>query len=240
MKTPQWVATLFLVTGFSASSFAQIAGHVTLDGKPPKMPTVGGLANDAVCSKMHKDAVKEERVVADDDGNLCNVVISIKPAAGQKIPVDVPKTPAVLDQKGCVYHPHVIACMVGQPVTVKSEDSCSHNVHTTCIDNAAVNFSQGLHGEKKLDPFTAVETFKVKCDIHPWMAAWIRVLDNPYFAVTDEDGKYSIDTAGLPDGDYALVFWQETYQEREKQVTLKNGKATVDFSFKPGTETAVK
>lgn len=225
---------------FSIPSFAQITGNVKVDGKPPEMQPVKGLANDPICSKLHKDAVLEETIVADDDGNLCNVIVSIKPAAGQKIPLDVPKVAAVLDQKGCVYHPHVIACMVGQAVTVKSDDVCLHNVHTTCIDNPAVNFGQGLLGEKKLEPFAVVETFKVKCDIHPWMAAWIRVLDNPYFAVTDKTGKYSLDTAGLPDGDYTLVFWQETYHEREKPVTVKNGKATVDFVFKLAAEAAAK
>jgi plastocyanin len=178
--------------------------------------------------------------VAGDKGELQNVVVSIKPADGQKLKGDVPAKPAVLDQKGCVYHPHVIAVMVGQSVEVKSSDPFLHNVHALSVDNAGFNFGQPAPSVKKIDPFQTVETFKVKCDIHPWMAAWIRVLDNPFFAVTDEDGKYSIDTAGLPDGDYTLIFWQEKYGEKEQKVTVKEGKGTADFSFKADEKSAAQ
>lgn len=221
-----------LSVGFCSASFGQISGAVKLDGKPPEMPEITAIKNNPDCAKMHKDPVYEETVVVGDNGELANVVVSIKPAEGQKIKGDIPKDPAVLDQKGCMYHPHVIACMVGQDVTIKSSDPFLHNVHALCIDNDPFNFGQPVPSEKKITPFTTPETFKVKCDIHPWMAAWIVVLDNPYFAVTNEKGTYSIDIKGLPDGDYTLSAWQEKYGEQTQKISVKDGKATADFTFK--------
>ncbi len=226
------LAAAVLSAALCSASFAQITGFVKLEGKAPDMPQIKAIANDPNCSKLHKDPVFEETVVVGDKGELANVVVSIKPADGQKLAGTIPAKPAVLDQKGCMYHPHVIAVMVGQDVTVKSSDPFLHNVHALCIDNDGFNFGQPAPGSKKIDPFKTAETFKIKCDVHPWMAAWVRVLDNPFFAVTGEDGKYSIDTAGLADGDYTLTFWQEKYGEKDAKVTVKNGKGTADFSFK--------
>jgi hypothetical protein len=131
-----------------------------------------------------------------------------------------------------MYHPHVVACMIGQDFIVKSSDNFLHNVHALSVDNEPINVGMPAPGEKKLAPFTAPETFKIKCDVHPWMAAWICVFDNPFFAVTGEDGKYSIDTKGLPDGDYTLDAWQEKYGDMTQKITVKDGKATSDFTFK--------
>ena len=142
----------------------------------------------------------------------------------------------MLDQLGCVYSPHVIALTVGQPLIARNSDAFLHNVHTLPFDNAAVNIGMPTIGSKSLEPLKAVETFKVKCDVHPWMAAWIVVLDNPYFAVSSADsktlGQFSIDTKDLPDGDYSVVAWQEVYQELPAQmVKVVGGKATVNFTF---------
>ncbi len=232
MKFTPRVAAMALSTCMCGASFAQITGSVKLDGKAPEMQQIKAVANDPNCAKLHKDPVFEETVVAGDKGELQNVIVSIKPVEGKKIGGDAPAKAAVLDQKGCVYHPHVLPVMVGQTVEVKSSDPFLHNVHALCVDNDGFNFGQPAPSTKKLDPFKTAETFKIKCDVHPWMAAWVRVLENPYFATTGEDGTYSIDTAGLAEGDYTLIFWQEKYGEKEQKVTVKGGKATADFSFK--------
>lgn len=238
MNVIRFVSAAALSICLGGVAFGQITGSVKLDGQPPQMAQIKGVAADPNCAKLHKDPVFEETVVVGDKGELQNVVVSIKPADGQTLKGEVPKKPAVLDQKGCVYHPHVIAVMTGQSVDIKSSDPFLHNVHALCIDNAGFNFGQPAPSVKKIDPFQTAETFKVKCDIHPWMAAWVRVLDNPFFAVTGEDGKFSIDTAGLADGDYTLVFWQEKYGEKEAKVTVKGGKGAADFSFKAEEKTA--
>jgi len=163
--------------------------------------------------------------------------VSIRPKAGQTLSGKAPTNQVVLDQKGCQYVPHVVAMMVNQPIVAKSSDTILHNVHTMPFANNAQNFAMVVPGTHKIGPFSQAEEFAVKCDVHPWMQAFIVVLDNPYFAVTGADGTYKIDTAGLPDGEYELVFWQEKYGEKTHKVTVKGGKGEANFSFDADAKT---
>lgn len=239
MKMSHWMSVLALSTGMASMSFGQITGKVnaTPTDKIPDMPEITAIKTVPDCARQHKDPVFEEKVVADDKGNLANVIVYIKSPEGKPLAGKTATEPAVLDQKGCMYVPHVLPIMVNQPLLVKNSDPFLHNVHTLSIDNAAFNMGMPNVGEKKVDPFTAPELFKVKCDVHPWMAAWIKVLDNPYFAATSSDdksyGTYSIDAAALPDGDYTLVAWQEMWGEQEQKITLKDHKATANFTYDP-------
>ncbi len=216
----------------SAAAFGQITGNVTFQGKPPVMQPIQAIANDPNCARVHKNPVLEDSVLVGPNGEFQNVVVSIKPAAGQVLKGQIPQAAAMLDQKGCMYSPHVVACMVGQAFNVKNSDKWLHNVHALCFNNAAFNFGQASPGVKALTPFQAAEIFKIKCDVHPWMSAWICVFDHPYFAVTDANGAYSIDTTGLPNGNYTLDLWQEKYGEQEVKVAVNAGKGTVDCQFK--------
>lgn len=240
MKITGWLCALIFVAGMSPMALGQITGKVTLTGKIPDMPEIVAIKTTPGCSDQHKDPVYEEKVVAGEKGELANVVIYIKAPEGKTLGKPL-TTPAMLDQKGCVYVPHVIAMTVGQPLLVKNSDMFLHNVHTLPFDNAAVNIGMPTVGQKTMEPFKAVETFKVKCDVHPWMAAWIAVLDNPYFAVSSADektmGTYSIDTKDLPDGEYMLVAWQETYGDQPAQkVTVTGGKAVANFTINADTK----
>ncbi|HZL36586.1 MAG TPA: hypothetical protein VFC78_14800 [Tepidisphaeraceae bacterium] len=235
MKTMSVLSALALSAGLCGASFGQITGTVMLKGKPPEMKQIDAVKTVPACAMLHKDPVFEETVVTGDKGELANVVVSIKTPEGKDLGT-APTTPAVLDQKGCMYRPHVVAVMVDQPLEVQNSDPFLHNVHTLSFDNAAVNVGMVNAGKKVLEPFKAVETFKVKCDVHPWMSAWIRVLDNPYFAVTSADeksiGTYSIDTKGLPDGEYSFIAWHEKYgTSPEQKVKVTGGKAQVNFTF---------
>jgi plastocyanin len=235
MRLFTWLSAAALSAGLCTASFAQISGKVTLDGNPPDMPEVKGIAAVPQCAALHKDPVYEDTVIAGDKGELANVFVFIKPAEGQKIEGPQKTEPAVIDQKGCMYTPHVLAVEIGEPVLVKNSDPFLHNVHSLAIDNPTFNFAQVTTSEKKIQPFTAVETFHIKCDVHPWMNAVVRVFDNPYFTTTGEDGKYTIDTKGLKDGTYTVQAWHEVYRDSQpEQVEVKGGKATkeVDFKFK--------
>ena len=234
MNKMGWMFALALSAGMCSFSFAQVTGKVTLTGKIPEMAEIAAIKAVPDCAKQHKDPVYEETVVAGEKGELANVVVSVKTPEGKELG-KASTTPAVLDQKGCIYVPHVVALMVGQPLDVKNSDPFLHNVHTLSIDNTAMNVGMVTVGDKKIEPFKAAETFKVKCDVHPWMVAWICVLDNPYFAVTSADekgiGAYSIDTKGLPDGDYTFVAWHEKYGTQEQKGKVTGGKAQVNFNF---------
>jgi hypothetical protein len=84
-------------------------------------------------------------------------------------------------------------------------------------------------------PTKAAEQFKVKCDVHPWMSAWVAVFDHPFHGVTGEDGVFAIDTKGLKDGDYDVVVWHEKFKDNAAtgKVSVKDGKGTVDLKVKP-------
>ena len=143
--------------------------------------------------------------------------------------------PAVLDQKGCQYTPHVVGMMVGQKLIAKNEDAFLHNVHTLPEDSEPTNIAQpNKDPGTPLKAIKSPEFFPVKCDVHPWMKAWVAALENQYFAVTGEDGTYKIDTKGLPDGEYEIHAWQEKFHEGPVgKVTVKDGKGEANFAFKP-------
>ena len=248
MKITGWLCALAVSAGLSSilssTSFGQITGKVTLTGKIPEMPEIVAIKSLPDCAKQHKNPVYDEKVVAGDKGELANVVVYIKTPEGK--PRGKPlTTPAVIDQLGCVYVPHVIAVTVGQPLTVKNSDMFLHNVHTLPFDNPAMNIGMPNVGQKAVEGYKAVETFKVKCDVHPWMGAWIVVLDNPYFGISSADdktmGQYKIDTKDLPDGEYTLIAWHEVYGEQPPvKVKVAGGKAEVNFTISADKKAAAQ
>jgi hypothetical protein len=219
--------------GASSFAFADVTGKVTLDGKAPEMKTID-MSGVQACAQQHPDPVTEETVVVDDKNDLKNVVVAIKKEEGQDLAGDVPKTPATLDQKGCMYSPHVLAMMVGQDLLVKNSDPFLHNIHSLSETNGSFNKGQpNVNDGEKVEPQPkAAETFRVKCDVHPWMGAWIAVFDHPYFSVTGDDGTFSI--KGIPDGDYTLQAWHEKLGTQTQKITVKDGKTAepVNFTFK--------
>jgi hypothetical protein len=208
-----------------------ITGTVAFSGVvPPPAPVDISAAKE--CAQHHPAAPVDETLVV-HRGRLANVVISVRPVDGRELPVSpAPAAPARLDQQGCRYQPHVLAMRVGQPIVVSNSDPLLHNVRALTLDNPAFNFGQPtIDPGRNLGPMKAAEVFKVKCDFHPWMLAYVHVFDHPYFAVTSDDGTFAI-PAGLPDGKYTLVAWQEKLGEREVTVEVKGRKASaVDVTF---------
>jgi plastocyanin len=224
------LVVLSVLTG-NSTLFADVTGKVTLQGEAPEMKVIDMSATPD-CAKLHPDPVTEETVVVSDKGELKNVVVSLKKDDDKEMPGDAPKTPAVLDQKACMYEPHVLAMMVGQDLVVKNSDPFLHNVHSLATTNDVFNtgMPKANNGEKVDPQPKAPETFRVKCDVHPWMSAWIAVFDHPYFSVTGDDGTFDI--KNLPDGTYTLQAWHEKYGTQEQKITVKSGKAEVNFTFK--------
>jgi hypothetical protein len=109
-----------------------------------------------------------------------------------------------------------------------------HNVHTQPEKNAPDNIAEPNIDEKgkRLKVPTDAEYFHVKCDVHPWMSAWIAVIDNPYFAVTDKDGHFTL-PKGLKDGHYTLHVWHESLGEQDLSLNVVDGNANVDAIFQP-------
>ncbi len=226
-----WNVALLVLAGVASTLRADVTGKVTLDGTPPEMKVIDMSATKE-CAALHPDPVTEETVIVSDKGELKNVVVSLKKEDDKDMPGEVPKAPAVLDQKACMYDPHVLAMMVGQDLIVKNSDPFLHNVHSLATINDVFNTGMpNVNNGEKVDPQPkAPETFRVKCDVHPWMSAWIAVFDHPYFSVTGDDGTFDI--KNLPDGTWTLQAWHEKYGTQEQKITVKNGKAEANFTFK--------
>jgi plastocyanin len=213
-----------------AATAGEVTGSVKLDGAAPKMRTIS-MAAEPACAKGHTGPVTSEEVVTGDKGALANVVVYVKSGLdGYSFPV--PATPVKFAQEGCQYHPHVAGVQVGQGIEVVNNDQTTHNIHPIPKDNREWNESQPPGAQPIAKSFTREEiAIPVKCNVHPWMKAYMAVLGNPYFQVTGKDGAF--DLKNLPPGTYTLVAWHELYGPSEQTVTIgpKESKA-VTFTFK--------
>jgi plastocyanin len=149
-------------------------------------------------------------------GNIL-VYVSKGVPAGKTYPA--PKTPVVFDQNGCQYKPHVLALMVGQPYKILNSDGILHNVHALPKINTAFNRPMPATVKEVTVTFDKAEAnFPVKCDVHPWMGAFVGVFNHPFFAVTGADGKFTI--SGLDPGTYEITAWHERMGTQTATVTV--------------------
>jgi plastocyanin len=209
---------------------ATLTGLVKFEGAAPKMTNIQ-MSADPYCQSQHTSAPPtEEEVVTGPAGELANVFVYIKDIKGN---FTAPSTPVVLDQKGCQYHPHINAVMVGQDLQIKNDDATLHNVHAMPNANSQFNEGQPVQGMVSTKKFDKVEMtpFKVKCDVHGWMKSYMAVMPHPFYSVSQANGTFNI--ANLPPGQYTVVAWHEKYGQQEQKVTVgaKESKA-LNFTFK--------
>jgi plastocyanin len=214
-----------IVTG----SFAgDVMGKVSFEGAAPKGARLKMNA-DPVCMKAHKNPVTSEEIVVNPNGTLRNVMIYVKEGLGAK-KYEAPAQKVEFDQQGCVYTPHVVGLQTGQELVVKNSDPTLHNVHSLSKDNPQFNVAQPKKGMILTKKFDKTETFKVKCEVHTWMNAWIGVFSHPFYAVTGSDGSFSLKK--LPAGDYTIEAWHEKYGAQTVKVKVAaTGAVTADFKF---------
>lgn len=177
---------------------AEISGTVTLRGTPPPEITID-MSADPKCGALHPSPKKTRHYVVGENGGLANVFVYVKSGLeGHAFPI--PAESPLLDQVDCVYEPYVMGVMVNQKFRIKNSDPFLHNVHPTPRFNKEFNFAQPLKDQVMERSFDKREVLvRFKCDVHPWMFAYVGVLEHPYFAVTREDGTYRF-PAGLPRG----------------------------------------
>jgi hypothetical protein len=212
------------------SSPPTLTGRVVLKRTPPKRRIVN-MSKDANCIKLHKgEPVLDEDLIVSADGGVKNAFVYVRRGApeGDYPP---PESPAILDQKGCMYHPRVQGVLVGQKVLVGNGDPVTHNVRSFPVLNRPFNFGQPPDTEPRERVFDKPEReIEVQCDFHPWMHAYIFVMDHPFFAVTADDGTYAI--PGLPPGEYTLAIWHEKLGRKQQTVTIdKSGQAELNFAY---------
>jgi plastocyanin len=207
-----------------ASKAGSIAGRVVFEGTPPAAAEL--QITDSKCAASGRRPRDESVVV--DDGGLKNVFVYVKDGlSGYSF--DVPSDPVELDQDGCVYAPRVIGLRVGQPLNVLNSDSTAHNVHAAAKINQQVNTAQPFKGMVYTHAFSTREIMvPFRCDIHPWMIAYVGVVDHPYFAVTGDGGRFEL--KDLPAGTYTIEAWHEKLGARTATVTVGE-KETKDIAF---------
>ena len=207
----------------------KVTGSISYAG--PDTDTPIAMNADPTCAGLHPTPV-DTNAIAVKDGKLSNVFVYVKSGLeGKSFPAPTEKK--VLDQQGCLYQPRVMGIQVGQPLVIKNSDATLHNIHAMPKVNSEFNQGQpfqNMEFEKTFDKSEVMVHFK--CDVHPWMSAYMGVLPHPYYAVTGEDGTFTIDK--LPPGNYTIEAWHEALGTQTQQVTVDaNGTATMDLSFQP-------
>jgi len=204
-----------------------ISGKVTYTGTAPKMRPID-MAKEPSCAKQHATTVTTENVVTGAGSSLGYVVVYI--SAGD--PGGAAPTEAVrYDQKGCQYIPHVLAMQASQPLEIYNDDQTSHNIHPLARVNAEWNKSQPIGAPPIHTAWEKPEFIAVKCNVHPWMHGYFVVLTTSHYAVTGEDGAFSL--KGLPPGKYTVTAWHEQFGTQTADVTIAGTETkTADFVFK--------
>ncbi len=223
------VVSVFLVS-LPAAQAADIYGTITYKGTPPPEIAIVPLKNDPTCGPLHRQMPTTHFYVVGPNGGLGDVVVSLKGVQGKYSGANT--KPLVIEQKGCEYIPYVSACQTGQEVLVKNLDPVLHNVHVTPQNhgNQEENRAQMPQGPDLRFTFKAPEEFlRFKCDVHPWMFAYVSVFDHPFFALTDGTGAYRIHD--VPPGHYTVVAAHRKAGTQEQSIEVKNQDVRLDFAF---------
>ena len=215
-----------LTSPVDAATAGNIVGRIAFEGPPPQAAVVS-VDSDPNCVQPGT-TFTDEALVVGDDGALQNVFVYVKDGLGD-LRFPIPSTPIVLDQQDCRYVPHVLGAQVGQSVDIMNSDPTLHNVHAVPTANQEFNTGQPLPGMIHAHRFTTTEVMvPFKCDVHPWMEAYIGVVDHPFFAVSGADGSFSLE--GLPPGTYTIEAWHEMLGARTQTVTIGE-QETGDITF---------
>ncbi|MFQ5352449.1 MAG: carboxypeptidase regulatory-like domain-containing protein [Candidatus Binatia bacterium] len=204
-----------------------ISGKVSFSGDAPPRRKIQMVA-DPSCAKLNEGGRLGEAVII-NDGALQNVFVYLKEGVSGKH--EIPKTPVTIDQKRCMYSPRILGTMAGQTLEIINSDATLHNVHSLPKKSRQFNNAMPIKGMKIKKKFTSPEVMvRIKCDVHPWMAAYVGVLDHPYYAVSAADGSFSI--ADVPAGSYTIEAWHEKFGTKTASVEVsEDGTATANFSF---------
>jgi plastocyanin len=213
-----------------ATAASTISGTIVFTGKPPVLKPLA-MDADPACAKKHTKPVLAEMLVLGNGQTMANVIVWVSKGlpAGKTFPV--PKTPVTLDQNGCMYTPHAMGIMIGQAYRILNSDGILHNIHTLPKINPSFNRAMPATSKEASTTFAKPEPiFQIKCDVHPWMSAYIGVFSHPFFAATGTDGKFTI--PGLDAGTYEITAWHERLGTQTASITVTGSDTkTQDFKF---------
>lgn len=216
-------------TPLDSATVGTISGTVTFGGPAPTMKQ---LSMTGDCALLHRGRPVLAGDALVDDGKVENAFVYLKEGLGDRV-FAVPETAVTIDQAGCIYRPRVVGVQTCQPLVFVNSDPMLHNVHGTPQLSTAWNFSMGAQGSRRTLRLERPEVpVAVRCDVHPWMQAFVGVLDHPYFAVTTADGAFTL--RDVPPGEYVVASWHERFGAREARVTLAaKGTQQVGLAYGP-------
>jgi plastocyanin len=202
-----------------------VTGTITLKGTPPKEKDITPLKDDATCGKLHTEMPTTHFYVVGAKGELADVVVSLQGPGLSGKSSGASAKPALLDQHGCEYVPQILAVQTEQKINIKNSDPVLHNIHdlpNPDSGNQEKNMAQMPNGPELSFTFSKPEDFlKFKCDVHPWMFAWVSIFDNPYFAISEKDGTFKI--ANVPPGKYTLKAQHRKAGTVTQEIEVKDG-----------------
>jgi plastocyanin len=219
-------------TPLDLSTVGTITGAVRFEGTAPDQ-SVAQLSGWSECSAQHPQGNPPAGDVLVKEGKLQNAIVYIKDGLGNRV-FAVPTEAVEMDQKACVFTPRVLGAQVGQPLKFLNSDPMAHNVHGFAQKAKPWNISLSVKGTSRSVKVDKPESMiEIKCDIHPWMRAYVGVFDHPYFALSGADGSFTLNN--VPPGEYTIEAWHERFGTRSQKVTVsaKETKA-IEFAFTAG------
>lgn len=227
MKIKALCIALSLVVATTASAYevvevedgGSVTGTITTKAKASST-AIETTKDQQVCHAT----VPDESVVVGEGGGLANCIVYFVDVEEGKDPAAMPAPE--LANSGCRYIPHVQGMMVGQQLVIKNEDPILHNTHTyDAAEKTVFNLALPIQGQTIKKRMKKPGLVNAKCDAgHTWMNGYVWVNENPYYATTDENGKFEI--TDIPEGDYTLVVWHEKFGTSEHDVSVDAGGAT--------------
>jgi plastocyanin len=217
------------VTSPGVEVVGTISGSIRYTGTAPERAVVQ-MAADPFCVTAHAgQEVLTEQLVVNDNDTLRWAFVHIRDASGS-LPSGAGTT-AVLDQVACMYTPRVVGMEAGATIRVTNSDQTLHNVNVQPANNTSFNVAQPIPGMSTERIFENPEIMiPVRCDVHPWMQAYVGVVPHPFFDVTGEDGSFRLE--GVPAGEYVIEAWHETLGVQTMNVTVRDGEtAAADLTF---------
>ncbi|MGB7848684.1 MAG: carboxypeptidase regulatory-like domain-containing protein [Candidatus Acidiferrum sp.] len=206
-----------------------VTGVVKVEGQLPQEARISMNA-DPSCAKAHPGAVPNEDFVVGSGGTLGNVVVFIADGLGNRT-FEVPAQAAVVEQKGCVYMPHVAAIRANQKLQVVNNDATTHNIHPIPANNREWNKAEPP-GSTVEETFAREEVaIPIKCNVHPWMRAYVSVFKHPFFSISGKDGHFQL--RDLPPGEYTVEAWHEKLGTLKQKLVVASGESkNLEFVFK--------
>jgi uncharacterized membrane protein/plastocyanin len=205
-----------------------VKGVALFEGVPPKGKKLNLPSGCAI--EGQSDVYSNEVIV--NDGKIQNVLVRIIKGQEGKGDSEVPSQEVELDQRHCMYTPRVAVARVGQKVTFINSDPIFHNVRSVTTENQKFNMAMPKKNQRETKVFAKPEIFlQTKCSVHPWMGAYVAVIDHPFYSVTDKNGEFTIPK--LPVGNYTIEAWHEVFGTQVKEISVTdNGISEITFSFK--------